>query len=32
VLQGAVLVALLAMALDQGFELLTRAAGRWRQG
>jgi osmoprotectant transport system permease protein len=31
VLQGAVLVALLAMALDQAFEVLTRAATRWRR-
>jgi len=31
VLQGAVLVALLAMALDQGFEVLTQAATRWRR-
>lgn len=30
VLQGAILVALLAMTLDQGFEVLTRAATRWR--
>lgn len=31
VLQGALLVALLAVTLDQGFELLTRATTRWRQ-
>lgn len=31
VLQGALLVALLAVTLDQGFEALTRAATRWRR-
>lgn len=31
VLQGALLVALLAITLDQGFEALTRATTRWRR-
>jgi len=31
VLQGAVLVALLAMTLDHGFEVITRATTRWRR-
>ncbi len=31
VLQGAILVALLAVTLDQAFEALTRAATRWRK-
>ncbi len=30
VLQGAILTALLALTLDQGFEALTRASSRWR--
>jgi len=30
VIQGALLVALLAICADQGFELLERRAGRWR--